>query len=244
MKVLRDSRCPNIVDCPKVYEPTDDGRLPVRGDKPDPALRAVIGPLPDHEDVVLVPPTVLSEVREVLTLTELLEFVTRYHTHDLFRLEVLPFYNAASDDDDFHRYMRGEAVPTAQAKAPWLDRIRADTEAGRTWRRVHAVDEPLTDYVRYEAEWGYCYNASAGERIRMAPLTTALARVGDFFVLDRERVVRSRYDESGRFHHAEVLQTDAVAPYLAIAELLWEQATDFDAWWNARPEYHRDVKAA
>lgn len=244
MKVLRDSFCPNVVDCPKVYEPIEDGRLPVRGDKPDPALRARLGPLPDHEDVVLVPPVVLSEVREVLTLSQLLEFVTGHHTRDLFRLEVLPFYDADSDDDDFHRYMRGEIAPTAQAKAPWLDRIRADTEAGRIWRRVHAVTEPLTDYVRYEAEWGYCYSSSAGEQIRMARLTVALAGVGDFFVLDLEHVVRSRYDESGRFRHAEVLQSDAAAPYLAIAELLWNQADDFGTWWSERPEYHRDAKAA
>lgn len=244
MKVRRDAYCPNLNDCPKVYEPIDDGRLPVRGDKPDPALRARLGPLPDHEDVVLVPPTVLSDIREVLTLDQLGEFVDGHHTVDLFRLETLPIYNSDSDDDDFHRYLRGEPAPTAQVKQMWLDRLRADTDAGRIRRRVHAITEPLTDYVRYEAEWGYAYNSTAGERIRIASLTDALASVGDFFVIDHRHVVRSRYDESFRFHHAEVLQPDATAPYLALTELLWEHSVDFGPWWAARPADHRDTEAA
>lgn len=243
VNVLRDAFCPNIIDCPMVYEPIEDGRLPVRGDKLSPELRAQLGTLPDHEDVVLVPPTVLSDVHRVLTLGELLEFITERHTSDVFRLEVLPYYNAASDEDDYRRYLRGEAAPAATVKAPWLDRIRLDTAAGRIWRRVHAVTEPLTDYLKYEAEWGYRYSAAAGEQIRIAPLTSALTKVGDFFVIEGERVVRSRYDASGRFQHAELLQSDAAAPYVAIAALLWEQAEDFTTWWAARPQYHRDQAA-
>ena len=65
----------------------DDARLPVRGDEPDTALGARLGPLPDHEDVVLVPPNVLSDIREILTLDQLGEFVDCHHTVDLFRLE-------------------------------------------------------------------------------------------------------------------------------------------------------------
>ncbi len=244
MKVLRDAHCPNLNDCPKVYEPIEDGRVPVRGDKLDIAQRAKLGPLPDHEDVVLVPTTVLSDVREVLTLDELGDFIDRHHTFDLFRLEVLPFYNSGSDDDDLHRYLRGDPAPTAKVKQASLERIRTDTGAGRIRRRVHAVAEPLTDYLRYEAEWGYVFNSSAGERIRIATLTEALTRVGDFFILDGEHVLRSRYDESCRFSHAEVLQPDATVPYVALAELLWDDAVDFAPWWAARPADHRDTEAA
>lgn len=244
MKPLRDSLCPNVNDCPKVYEPIEDGRLPVRGDKLSAPLRAKLGPLPDHEDVVLVPPSMLSDIRQTLALDQLGDFIDCHHTADLFRLEVLPFYRADSDDDDFHRYLRGEPAPTAQVKQAWLDRIRADAEAGRIRRRVHAVTEPLTDYVRYEAEWGYAFNSAAGERIRITNLTDVLASVGDFFVLDHEHVVRSRYDAAFRFHHAEVLQPDVAVPYIALAELLWEHSVDFDPWWAARPGDHRDTTAA
>ncbi|MGH3898932.1 MAG: DUF6879 family protein [Pseudonocardiaceae bacterium] len=186
----------------------------------------------------------LPEVREALTLDQLGEFVAKHHTGDLFRLETLPFYNAASDDDDFLRYLRGEPAPTAEAKQPWLDRIRADVAAGRAWRRVHAVTHPLPDYVRYECEWGYVPNTAAGEQVRIAELTPALAQVGDFFVLDGEHVVRSRYDSECRFVGAEVDDPGSAAPLVALAELLWSQATDFTTWWNAHPSYHRDTQAA
>lgn len=243
MRVLRDY-CTNGLDCPKIYE-LDDGRRAVRGDKPDAPTLTGIGPLPDHENVVVVPNALLPAVHQVLTLRELGEFVKDHHTHDLFRLETLSYYSTESDADDFHRYMRGEPAPTADAKNPWLDRVRADVTAGRDWRRMRALSEPLSDYLRYECEWGYVPLAEAGEEIRITRLTDALAKMGDFFVLDGEHVVRSRYDDSGRFLHAEVIPDPAdAALYIAISQMLWILSSDFDSWWATHPHYHRDGKAA
>jgi hypothetical protein len=216
----------------------------VRGDKPDATLLAELGPLPDHEGLVIVEAELFPEVRELLSLDQLGEFVAKHHTRDLFRLETLPLYNAASDDEDFERYLRGEPAPTAEAKQPWLDRIQADVAAGKAWRRIHAVTLPLPDYVRYECEWGYLPNSAAGEQVRIAELTPALAQVGDFFVLDAEHVVRSRYDSEFRFSGAEVINDpSSAAPLVALADLLWNQATDFGTWWDAHPSYHRDTQA-
>ena len=242
--VLRDLSCPNTLDCPEIRGPLDDGRVLVRGDKPDAAVLAELN-LPDHEGAVIVPSSLVLGVRDVLTLDQLGEFVASHHTRDLFRLETLSRYNAASDADDVRRYLRGEPAPSAEAKRPWLDRIRADVTSGRAWRRLHAVAEPLSDYLRYECEWGYVPNSAAGEQVRIAELTPALAQVGDFFVLDGRHVVRSRYDQTGRFVHAEVMSDPAsAAPFLAIAELLWNQATNFSTWWDAHPRYHRDTPVA
>lgn len=227
MRVLRQLSCTNGLDCPKVYPPRDDGRLPVRGDKPDDALLAELGPLPDHEAVVLVPAAVLSDVREVLTLNELGGFVAQNHHRDLFRLESLPHYTSASDEDDYNRFLRGEPKPIAQAKQAWLERIRADVLDGRMWRRVRAIGDPPTTYTAYQVQWGYPDLLRAGELIRTVDRTRAIAAVGDFFVLDWEHVVRSRYDTDGRFTHAEVMHPDSAAPYIALAELLWNQASPF-----------------
>ncbi|MGH3965783.1 MAG: hypothetical protein ACRDRY_21440 [Pseudonocardiaceae bacterium] len=65
IKVLRDRSCPNTLDCNKVYG-LGDGRRAVRGDKPDATVLAELGPLPDHEGVVIVEPELFPEVREVL----------------------------------------------------------------------------------------------------------------------------------------------------------------------------------
>lgn len=113
--VLRDLSCPNTLDCPEICGPLDDGRVLVRGDKPDAAVLAELN-LPDHEGAVIVPPSLVLGVRDVLTLDQLGKFVASHHTRDLFRLETLSCYNAVSDADDVRRYLRGEPAPSAEAK--------------------------------------------------------------------------------------------------------------------------------
>ena len=56
------------LDCPEIRGPLDDGRVVVRGDKPDAVVLAELN-LPDHEGAVIVPPSLVLGVREVLTLT-------------------------------------------------------------------------------------------------------------------------------------------------------------------------------
>jgi hypothetical protein len=183
----------------------------------------------------------------VLTLAQLGDYIAHRHTRDLFRLETLPHYDVASDDEDYRRYLRGEANPNAAAKQPWLRRLQTDTAAGRRWRRVHSISHPLSDYLRYECEWGYTYNVAAGEDVRILDLgdTDAgafAAQVGDFFMIDGRHVVRSYYDDHGRFSFAKVL--DEPGPYLALADLIWNAAQPFSTWWATHPEYHRDARVA
>ncbi|MGH3687495.1 MAG: helix-turn-helix domain-containing protein [Pseudonocardiaceae bacterium] len=62
--------CPlssGCMDCPEIRRPLDDGRVVVRGDKPDAAVLAELN-LPDHEGAVIVPPSlVLGSVKSPLT---------------------------------------------------------------------------------------------------------------------------------------------------------------------------------
>lgn len=178
----------------------------------------------------------------MLTLAQLGAFVAEHHHQDLFRLETLSRYLSDSDGDDFGRYLRGEPEPSSEAKGPWRDRLRSDTEAGRRWRKVHLVGSPITDYERYEFEWGFAYNVTAGEQIRIGELSPALRRVGDYFVLDHHHVIRSHYDGDGRFVGATV--ADDPAPFIALADLLWERAQDFSTWWDQHQEYHRGSGSA
>ena len=186
----------------------------------------------------------------MLDLQQLGQLIAERHTADLFRLETLAAYHADSDEKDYQRYLAGESAPNAAAKQPWLDRLRADTAAGRRWRRVHALRLPLSDYLRYECEWGYTYNSANGEDVRILELDDtgmrAVAAVGDFFIVDRRHVIRSTYDSAGTFVGAELLTADATdpVPYFALAELVWATATPFTSWWRAHPEYHRNPNAA
>jgi hypothetical protein len=183
----------------------------------------------------------------MLDLAGLAAFIAEHHRRDLIRVETLARYVSASDGSELDRYLDGEPEPDRAAKAGWLDRIRADTAAGRIWRRLRVVEPPLTDYVRYSCEWGYTDNTAAGEQVRVIDLSEAppgadvLVRVGDFYLLDDAHVAVMRYDPSGAFTGAEVVGEPLSGIYRAAVRVGWAIAEPFDRWWPRHPEHHRSA---
>ena len=181
----------------------------------------------------------------MLDLPALGGYLSERHSRDLFRLETLAHYDVASDDEDFDRYLDGEPAPTASAKRPWLDRLRGDTAIGRKWRRVHVLRPPLSDYLRYECEWGYTYNTEAGEDVRILDVSQApagaeiLLSVGDFFVIDGGEALRVDYDERGRFRGAIPVDQAMFDSYQVLADSSWHLSVPFNRWWQVHPQYHR-----
>jgi hypothetical protein len=175
-----------------------------------------------------------------LSEIELDEFVDRSYTTDLLRVELRQTYGNPADQHDLRAYLRGEPLPGT----PWLDGIRHELKAGKTWRVLHAVSEPLTDYLRYESEWGYVPGTAAGEEVRIITHTPSLARVSDLLILDHQHVLRYTYNDRSDFIGAELI-TDAAdaSAYVALSELLWQHAEDFTTWWAAHPQYHRGQRA-
>ena len=106
----------------------------------------------------------------MLNETQLGEAIDSRFTRTLFRLEVLDRYDVATDGADYDRYLRGEVGPDPARKEPWLETLRREAAEGKYSHRVHVLTSPLTDYLRYECEWGYAYNAAAGEDIRILDL--------------------------------------------------------------------------
>ena len=54
---------------------------------------------------------------------------------------------------------------------------------------------------------------------------------------------QSRYDDGCRFAGAEVVEDPSTAAmFVAMADLLWNEAIEFTSWWEAHPRYHRDVR--
>ncbi|WP_219416429.1 DUF6879 family protein [Pseudonocardia nigra] len=181
----------------------------------------------------------------MLDLPALARFLDGHHHHDLFRLETLDRYRSASDGDDLDRFLHGEPEPDRAGKQAWLDKLRTDAVAGRRRRRVHVVTPPLSDYLRYECEWGYADNSAAGEEIRILDLSRApdgadlLLRVGDFYLADDLHVATVDYDPNGQFLAAAVVEQPLVAAYVELAETAWRLAEPFEGWWNTHPEFHR-----
>lgn len=237
---LRVQSCGNGDECPAL-DRREQGWIEVTGELVDrPGL-----PLGEH--TVRVPDTLLPEIAALDV--NLGAFIAQHHRTDLLRVQTLTHYEVASDDEDYHRYLDGEAAPTATGKQEWLDRLRADTTAGRLRRNVHIVRTPLTAYLRYQFEWCYLPNAAAGQDIRVlnaseTPAAEALLRVGDLAIVEGQHVAQLRYGPSGEYQGAVATGADAAAGYVAVAQVAWELATPFTTWWAAHPQYHRDNAAA
>jgi hypothetical protein len=139
----------------------------------------------------------------MLSERELDEFFAAHFHATALRVEARDSYAVASDGGDFARYLAGEDAPDPARKNAWLDELAADTAAGKRWQWVHVVRSPLTDYLRFEFEWGYAVNIGAGAQVRILDLAERPAPAGlvaeDFWVLDGQAVLLMHYDGEGRF---------------------------------------------
>jgi hypothetical protein len=237
---IRIAQCGNGDDCPAL-RPGAGGGIEVTGrrlDRPD---------LPDHEAVVWVPGELLPEVAD-LVIDDLGAWIGSRHKHDLLRVQTLARYTVASDGEDFERYLRGEEDPVAPQKQAWLDRLAAGVQEGRVRRNVHIVEQPLSDYLRYQFEWCYTFNVAAGQDIRVLdadaiPVAAHLAACGDFTLVEGVDVARNQYAPDGTFLGAVQAPSDTAAALAALGETAWALAVPFTAWWRDHPQYHRATRA-
>jgi len=171
-------------------------------------------------------------------------YIDEHYARTLFRLETLPQYLVDSDGEDYRRYVAGLPGPTMSRKQPWLDTLRVERERGLYQHRVHVWRSPLTDYLRYECEWGYAYNAEAGEDIRVldtAELTRPAAVIDeDFWLIDDTYVVKMHYDPEGRLLGGSIAEPHEIQRYGDARDAAWQAAVPFVDYWNRHREYWRD----
>jgi hypothetical protein len=238
---IRIAQCGNGDDCPAIRRGADGG-FEVTGpqlDRPN---------LPDGEASVWVPDELLPELAE-LVIDDLGAWIATRHKQDLLRVQTLARYISVSDGDDFERYLRGEAEPTAPHKRAWLDRLASDAAHGRVRRNVHIVEQPLSEYLRYQFEWCYTFNVAAGQDVRVLdissnPAASPLTACGDFAVIEGIDVARNNYAPDGTFLGAVQAPADTAVALTALAETAWAMAVPFTTWWREHPQYHRATRAA
>jgi hypothetical protein len=127
-----------------------------------------------------------------------------------FRLETLQRYDVPYEREELERFLRGE--PVATAPGPWQAMIREHVAAGRELVRVHVLEEPLTDYARYELH-AYAPNVEAGEDVRLIPVVRGDWPTGvprhDYWLFDGERLWLMDYDPAGAFRAARLIDDPA-----------------------------------
>lgn len=118
-----------------------------------------------------------------------------------FRLELLPQYIVAPENESLAAFLAGAPLPVGHNDA-WHATIRANAAAGKAMSRVHVLTSPLSHYLRYEFAWGYEGNAAAGEDIGVIDLArdphAADGLPGfDFWLFDERDVIAMLYQGDG-----------------------------------------------
>lgn len=149
---------------------------------------------------------------------------------EAFRLEQLEQYTVESDDELLAAWRAGRSVRRTPDTSPWLRHIADHAAAGRRVYRVHVIDWPLSDYLRFELAL-YPDGVAAGEDVYLAdrsehPDLAALTE--DFWLFDDQTAVVMQYGADGRFLGPSV--PDDVAAYRARRDLALAHAAPFDDW--------------
>jgi hypothetical protein len=134
-----------------------------------------------------------------------------------FRLEVLQEYAEPSESEAFEVFKR-EGSTVRAFIADWCELVREHITNGRNMSRVHLVDLPLSDYIRFEIEGAYRHTAQAGEQIFLvdrAKLDPGLLSLGneDFWLFDDSRVMIQDYDDTGRLMQSRMSQDPELVNY-------------------------------
>lgn len=182
--------------------------------------------------------------------TELSAYIREHFTQSAYRWERQPAYEVASDGSNYRRHLDG-LEPDWSVFRPWLDHLVAErahhAAAGTPGRyRVRLYHDPITDYEVYESEV-YVRTAAAGEGIFVIdPAEMDLppeVMEHDYWLLDDEHAVRMHYGPDGTFHGGTV-EPKLLADYRRCRDLAMAAAAEFDTWWAAHPEHHRDHRRA
>jgi hypothetical protein len=120
----------------------------------------------------------------------------------VFRLETLQYYTEPDEQAALAAFSAGIPAPPDPGKQEWLAAVGKAHRTGRTIQRVHVIQEPLSEYLRYELSWSYSPNVAAGEDIRIVRVAPGeswpapLPRQ-DFWLFDASQLYPQHYDRHG-----------------------------------------------
>jgi hypothetical protein len=170
--------------------------------------------------------------RRVIERSEYQELFRSFNT-SLFRLEARNEYRVPFEEDAFRRFLDGAPLKPDEGDLAWRDLIRKHRNAGRKWQKVHIVDLPLTDYLRFEIAAAYDVFAPVGEEVRMIE-----RRIGsitdsfdgdDFWLFDDAQLVLMRYSDDGKVLARELVvdEPELIAQYIERKEKALAAATPY-----------------
>ncbi|MCD0450509.1 hypothetical protein LO762_15115 [Actinocorallia sp. API 0066] len=135
------------------------------------------------------------------------EFFTGFR-FTAYRLESLQHYDVSYEKAEFELFLSGRTRGLFPGIDAWIDgTVKPAHAAGKRLYRVHVVEEPLSDYVRFECGWAYRHTVAAGEEIRLIPVPAGEWPEGlphrDYWLFDSSALIVMHYRDDGAFEAAE-----------------------------------------
>ena len=159
--------------------------------------------------------------------------------YSVFRLEAQPAYDVPTEADAIAAFTDGRPLPERSVRTNgYLQLVAAARQRGVTWTRVRVVDEPLTDYQRFQLAV-YPGSVEAGENVLIAGrgvLHGLAAPVTDFWMIDAghwgQRVIAMHYTPTGVF--TGLRRVRHVAPWRKLADIAISHAIPLDQFLAGR----------
>jgi hypothetical protein len=161
--------------------------------------------------------------------------------YSAFRFEALAEYRGSGEDEAIAAFQRGDRNPPPDPDdVEWEAMIHRNRAAGRVMHRVHAVAEPLTDYLRFELSWGYPPHLLAGEDIRIIDVTDGwpdeLPR-RDFHLFDNSELYDALYADDGTWLGVERIYDPArIVQACRWRDALWHYAMPLTDYFARHPD--------
>lgn len=131
----------------------------------------------------------------------------------VLRLESRRHTDIPGEQAELRAFLAGELPEVRQWEHNWFTRMVSEhAAAGRPFRRVRVMDEPLTEYNRFMIYTG-SRNVAVGEDIRYLSRATADALElpdHDFWVYDSKRLAELRFTDSGRFIGQDLITNPSI----------------------------------
>ena len=117
---------------------------------------------------------------------------------EALHLEMRDSYGTAAEIPHLAKWEAGEPDDTDWLQ-PWFDTVRRSVQAGKAFRRVRIVSEPISDYQKWVLKDSHLF-VEAGEDIRWVPrsrVSTVALPGNDFWLFDDRVVIFLIFAASG-----------------------------------------------
>jgi hypothetical protein len=118
---------------------------------------------------------------------------------EALHLEMRDSYGTAAELPHLAKWEAGEPDDTDWLQ-PWFDTVRSGVQAGKIFRRLRIVSEPVSDYQKWVLRDSHLF-VEAGEDIRWLPrsrVSTVALPGNDFWLFDDQVVVFLIFAPSGQ----------------------------------------------